>query len=133
MLLIWALTLMTTVVIGNSGSGNSNNEETTEEHEVRVQREIEEANAIQDRRIKRKTEEEYARTYHPKTVRWFKKEYPDLVEDAKIKYDKLEWIQFKRFLGTRKVRKRKKYRKDNNNIYQLAGVSNVRTVPTVFG
>ena len=63
MLLIWALTLMTTVVIGNSGSGNSNNEETTEEHEVRVQREIEEANAIQDRRIKRKTEEEYARTY----------------------------------------------------------------------
>ena len=137
---------MTTVVIGNSGSGNSNNEETTEErevnnnneetaeeHEVRVQREIEEANAIQDRRIKRKTEEEYARTYHPKTVRWFKKEYPDLVEDAKIKYDKLEWIQFKRFLGTRKVRKRKKYRKDNNNIYQLAGVSNVRTVPTVFG
>ena len=58
MLLIWALTLMTTVVIGNSGSGNSNNEETTEEHEVRVQREIEEANAIQDRRIKRKTERE---------------------------------------------------------------------------
>ena len=62
---------MTTVVIGNSGSGNSNNEETTEErevnnnneetaeeHEVRVQREIEEANAIQDRRIKRKTERE---------------------------------------------------------------------------
>ena len=52
MLLIWALTLMTTVVIGDSD--NSNNEETREEHEVRVQREIEEANAIQDRRIKRK-------------------------------------------------------------------------------
>ena len=57
----------------------------------------------------------------------------EIREDAKIKYNKLEWIQFKRFLGTRKVRKRKKYRKDNNNIYQLAGVSNVRTVPTVFG
>ena len=59
MLLIWALTLMTTVVIGNSD--NSNNEETTEEHEVRVQREIDEANAIQARRIKSKTQEEYSR------------------------------------------------------------------------
>ena len=57
----------------------------------------------------------------PKNCTVVQKEYPDLVEDAKIKYDKLEWIQFKRFLGTRKVRKRKKYRKDNNNIYQLAG------------
>ena len=105
----------------NSGSGNSNNEETTEErevnnnneetaeeHEVRVQREIEEANAIQDRRIKKKTEIEYARTYHPRTISWFKNEYPELVVDGKLRYDKLEWNQFKRYLGTRKVKKRKK-------------------------
>ena len=38
-------------------------EETSEEYEVRVQRETEAADAIQNRRIKRKTETEYSRTY----------------------------------------------------------------------
>ena len=53
MLLIWAVTLVTSVVIGNSGNSN-NGEETTEQHEARVQRELAEASAIQDRRIKKR-------------------------------------------------------------------------------
>ena len=101
-------------------------EETSEEYEVRVQREMEAADAIQNRRIKRKTETEYSRTYHPKTVQWFKKEYPELVVDGQIKYDELEWSQFKRYLGTRKVKKRKKYRSDTHDHFQLAGESMIR-------
>ena len=123
--MIWALTLVGSAVIGNSGNSN-NGEETTEQHEARVRRELAEASAIQDRRIKKKTEIEYARTYHPRTVSWFKNEYPELVVDGKVRYDKLEWNQFKRYLGTRKVKKRKKYRTDSNNIYQLAGESTKR-------
>ena len=122
LLLIWALTLTATVVIGN---GNTETE-TAEEHEARVQREHAEADAIQNRRIKAKTEAEYKRTYHPKTIKWFEKEYPDLIEGRKMKYDKLHWVQFKRFLGTRKVKKRKKYRQDPNHIYHLAGVSTMQ-------
>ena len=125
LLLIWALTLTATVVIGN---GNAETE-TAEEHEARVQREHADADAIQNRRIKAKTEAEYKRTYHPKTIKWFEKEYPDLIEGRKMKYDKLQWVQFKRFLGTRKVKKRKKYRQDSNSIYHLAGVS----IPTEYG
>ena len=101
-------------------------EETSEEYEARVQRETEAADAIQNRRIKRKTETEYSRTYHPKTVQWFKKEYPELVVDGQIKYDELEWSQFKRYLGTRKVKKRKKYRSDTHDHFQLAGESMIR-------
>ena len=125
MILIWALTLVGSAIIGNSGNSN-NGEETTEQHEARVRRELAEASAIQDRRIKKKTEIEYARTYHPRTVSWFKNEYPELVVDGKVRYDKLEWNQFKRYLGTRKVKKRKKYRTDSNNIYQLAGESTMQ-------
>ena len=39
MILIWALTLVGSVVIGNSGNSN-NGEETTEQHEARVRREL---------------------------------------------------------------------------------------------
>ena len=60
-----SLTLTATVVIGNSNT----EEETAEEHEARVQREHAQAAAIQDRRIKAKTECEYKRTYHPKTIK----------------------------------------------------------------
>jgi len=101
-------------------------EETSEEYEARVQRETEAADAIQNRRIKRKTETEYSRTYHPKTVQWFKKEYPELVVDGQIKYDELEWSQFKRYLGTRKVKKRKKFRSDTHDNFQLAGESTMQ-------
>ena len=45
MILIWALTLVGSVVIGNSGNSN-NGEETTEQHEARVRRELAEASAI---------------------------------------------------------------------------------------
>ena len=55
MILIWALTLVGSVVIGNSGNSN-NGEETTEQHEARVRHELAEASAIQDRCIKKKTE-----------------------------------------------------------------------------
>ena len=50
MILIWALILVGSAVIGNSGNSN-NGEETTEQHEARVRRELAEASAIQDRRI----------------------------------------------------------------------------------
>ena len=60
------------------------------------------------------------------TVQWFKKEYPELVIDGQIKYDELEWSQFKRYLGTRKVKKRKKYRSDTHDHFQLAGESMIR-------
>ena len=115
MILIWALTLVGSVVIGNSGNSN-NGEETTEQHEARVRRELAEASAIQDRRIKKKTEIEYARTYHPRTVSWFKNEYPELVVDGKVRYDKLEWNQFKRYLGTKL--KRKKRSGSSSNIHR---------------
>ena len=47
MILIWALTLVGSAVIGNSGNSN-NGEETTEQHEARVRRELAEASAIQN-------------------------------------------------------------------------------------
>ena len=88
--------------------------ETPEQHAARVQSEHEAADAIQQRRIKAKTENEYAKIYHPRTLRWFKAEYPELVSGGKMNYELLEWTQFKRYLGTRKVRKRKKFRNDTD-------------------
>ena len=60
------------------------------------------------------------------TVQWFKKEYPELVIDGQIKYDELEWSQFKRYLGTRKVKKRKKFRSNTHDNFQLAGESTMQ-------
>ena len=51
-------------------------EETSEEYEARVQRETEAADAIQNRRIKRKTETEYSRTYHEKEWNKIKSTFP---------------------------------------------------------
>ena len=102
--------------------------ESPEEHAARVQVEHEAADAIQQRRVKAKTESEYSRIYHPRTLKWFQAEYPEVVdmENRRIKYDILESVQFKRYLGTRKVKKRKKFRADTDSTLQLAGVSTMQ-------